>query len=169
MVTTSSSFSKSFEPISIDLLIFFPLAKTFFEKTIFLSPKPSSITHNYILIQPTKSLIIDRFVCLCRFHHLYFSSKYNFPVQNSHRLGNTQPMNSIVYQPQAMFKNAATRPSTRPCNARRYRTAAISSKSDKKSDSSKKSRLLNFKRLEFDVTSQIYSFYAKIDKKTARK
>ncbi|WZZ69171.1 hypothetical protein YC2023_080541 [Brassica napus] len=92
------------------------------------------------------------------------SSGYMYYVNQTNNLTRHEKFSAV-----AMFENAATRPSTRPCNARRYRTAAISSKSDKKSDSSKKSRLLNFKRLEFDVTSQIYSFYAKIDKKTARK
>ena len=66
-------------------------------------------------------------------------------------------------------KTRSTRPSTRPCNARQWRTAVISSKSDKKSDSSKNFWFLCFKRLKFDATSQIYSFYAKIDKKIARK
>nr|VDD02949.1 unnamed protein product [Brassica rapa] len=47
---------------------------------VFSSPTPSSISHNYVLIQSTNSLTIDRFDCLFQFRHLHFSTKYNFPA-----------------------------------------------------------------------------------------
>lgn len=62
------------------LFLFFSSYSTFLKTMVFSSPIPSSISHDYILIQSTNSLPIDHFDCLIQFLH-YEIQFSNFKIQ----------------------------------------------------------------------------------------